>query len=191
MLYNYFYNKNGRTFSWIFFIHVYNRVFETSLMLITQETVMVNKLHKKQWWSTNYTRNSDGQQITQETVMDNKTNYYFNHTNWIYNGRQSWLCLYGSWIYNYLCIQCLSPLTWVWILLMVRCTRYNDITEILLKVALNTITLTPTIVWIENFKNVVSPNWKWRLRHSFKVSCKDFCKIVLWFNYITRSVKEF
>ena len=53
MLYNYFYNKNGRTFSWIFFIHVYNRVFETSLMLITQETVMVNKLHKKQWWSTN------------------------------------------------------------------------------------------------------------------------------------------
>ena len=162
MLYNYFYNKNGRTFSWIFFIHVYNRVFKTSLMLITQETVMVNK-----------------------------SNYYFNHTNWIYNGGQSWLWLYGSWIYNYLCNQCLSPLTWVWILLMVTYTRYNDITEILLKVALNTITLTLTIVWIENFKNVVSPNWKWRLRHSFKVSCKDFCKIALWFNYKTRSVKEF
>jgi hypothetical protein len=33
---------------------------------------------------------------------------------------------YGSWIYNYLCNQCLSPLKlWVWILLMVRCTRYN------------------------------------------------------------------
>ena len=82
MLYNYFYNKNGRTFSWIFFIHVYNRVFETFLNVnytrnsdgqqITQETVMVNKLHKKQWWSTNYTRNSDGQQITQETGMVNK-----------------------------------------------------------------------------------------------------------------------
>jgi hypothetical protein len=67
------------------------------------------------------------------------------------------------------CNQCLSPLKlWVWIVLMVRCTRYNiikfvsdlwqvggflrfpspkktdchDITEILLKVALNTITLT-------------------------------------------------
>ena len=80
---------------------------------------------------------------------------------------------YGSWIYNYLCIQCLSPLKlWVWILLMVRCTWYNimwsslsvtcgrswftlgipisssnktdrhDITEILLKVALNTINQT-------------------------------------------------
>jgi len=33
---------------------------------------------------------------------------------------------YGSWIYNYLCNQCLSPLRlWVWILLMARCTRYN------------------------------------------------------------------
>jgi hypothetical protein len=75
-----------------------------------------------------------------------------------------WVCygwwLYGSWIYNYICNQCLSPLTlWVRILLMARCTWYNgmwwslsvifswyssflpDITEILLKVALNTITL--------------------------------------------------
>jgi len=33
---------------------------------------------------------------------------------------------YGSWIYNYLCNPCLSPLTlWVWIQLMVRCSRYN------------------------------------------------------------------
>jgi hypothetical protein len=33
---------------------------------------------------------------------------------------------YGSWIYNYLCNQCLSPLKlWVWIQLMARCTRYN------------------------------------------------------------------
>jgi hypothetical protein len=84
----------------------------------------------------------------------------------------SWL--YGSWIYNYLCNQCLSPLKlWVWILLMVRyiwciimwivcqwlatgrwfslCTPLSstnktdrhDITEILLKVALNTITHPP------------------------------------------------
>ena len=85
----------------------------------------------------------------------------------------SWLWLYGSWIYNYLCNQCLSLLTlWVWIPLMVRCTNTtlcdkvchwlaagmwfssgthvsstnktdrHDIIEILLKVALNTITLT-------------------------------------------------
>ena len=33
---------------------------------------------------------------------------------------------YGSWIYNYLCNQCLSPLKlWVRIPFMARCTRYN------------------------------------------------------------------
>ena len=38
----------------------------------------------------------------------------------------SWSLSYGSWIYNYLCNQCLSPLTlWVQTQLMVRCTRYN------------------------------------------------------------------
>ena len=66
---------------------------------------------------------------------------------------QSWLWLYGSWIYNYLCNQCLSPLMlWVRILIRARCTTCDrsvifstnktdchDITEILLKVALNTI----------------------------------------------------
>ena len=75
--------------------------------------------------------------------------------------------MYGSWIYNYLCNQCLSSLNlWVWILLMVRCTQFVSdlrqivvfsrhsgflhqlnwspryIIEILLKVALSTITLT-------------------------------------------------
>ena len=73
----------------------------------------------------------------------------------------SWSWSYGSWLYNDLCNQCQS------LLYMVKCTRYNimrlslsvtwgrsvvfsatnktdryDITEILLKVALNTITLT-------------------------------------------------
>jgi hypothetical protein len=84
----------------------------------------------------------------------------------------SWSWSYGSWIYNYMCNQCLSPIQlWVWTLFMARCTRCNimwqilsvtcdrsvvffgysvvsstnktnrhDITEILLKVALNTIT---------------------------------------------------
>jgi len=85
----------------------------------------------------------------------------------------SWSWSYGSWIYNYLCYQCLSPLMlWVRILLRrdvldtILCdivyqwlatgrmfsrdtpisstnkTDRHDITEILLKVAVNTITLT-------------------------------------------------
>jgi hypothetical protein len=84
---------------------------------------------------------------------------------------------YGSWIYNYFCNQCLisSLKLGVGIPLMVRCTGYNIcqwlttglwfspgtpvsstnktdrdyITEILLKVALNTIALTPRIIdWL-------------------------------------------
>jgi len=39
----------------------------------------------------------------------------------------SWSWLYGSWIYNYLCNQCLSSLKlWARISLMARCTRYNN-----------------------------------------------------------------
>jgi hypothetical protein len=34
-----------------------------------------------------------------------------------------WLCWYGSWIFNYLCYQCLSPLK-LWIQIS-RCTRYK------------------------------------------------------------------
>ena len=88
---------------------------------------------------------------------------------------QSWSWSFGSWIYNYLCNQCLSPLTlWVWIPLrrgvldttlcdkVCQClttvwwfspgipvsptnkTNCHDKTEILLKVALNTINQTTT-----------------------------------------------
>jgi hypothetical protein len=82
--------------------------------------------------------------------------------------RLSWPWSYGSWIYNYLCNQCSSPLMlWVWISIRARCTTLcdkvcqwlatgwwfspgppvsstnktdcHDITEILLKVALKTI----------------------------------------------------
>jgi len=35
---------------------------------------------------------------------------------------KSWPWSYGSWIYNYLCNQCLSPLMWVWISIRARCT---------------------------------------------------------------------
>jgi len=35
--------------------------------------------------------------------------------------------IYGSWIYNYLCNQCLSPLMlWVWISIRARCTTLYD-----------------------------------------------------------------
>jgi hypothetical protein len=35
--------------------------------------------------------------------------------------------LYGSWIYNYLCNQCLSPpMLWVWMLIRARCTTLCD-----------------------------------------------------------------
>jgi hypothetical protein len=38
-----------------------------------------------------------------------------------------WSWLYGSWIYNYLCNQCLSPLTlWVPISIRARCTTLCD-----------------------------------------------------------------
>ena len=37
-----------------------------------------------------------------------------------------WPWSYGSWIYNYLCNQCLSPLMlWLQIPLTVRCTQYT------------------------------------------------------------------
>ena len=76
---------------------------------------------------------------------------------------------YGSWIYNYLCNQCLSPTkVWIRIPLMARCTRYNimwkclsvnpvsstnksdrhDRDEILLTVALNTVLYPP---WLKFF----------------------------------------
>ena len=38
----------------------------------------------------------------------------------------SWPWLYGSWIYNYLCNQCLSPLMWVRISIRARCTTLCD-----------------------------------------------------------------
>jgi hypothetical protein len=92
------------------------------------------------------------------------------------NWGPSWSWLYGSWIYNYLCNQCISPLKlWVriplrrcvlettscdkvyqWLVIgwwcslgtPVCCTNeidFHDITEILLKVTLNTINQTKPI----------------------------------------------
>ena len=90
------------------------------------------------------------------------------------NREPSWPWSYGSWIYNYICNLCLSPLMlWVRILLMARCTascdkvcqwlatgrlfsldtpvsstnktNRHDITEMSLQVALNTIKQTKII----------------------------------------------
>jgi hypothetical protein len=48
------------------------------------------------------------------------------HNNDYLNKRPSWAWSYGSWIYNYMCNQCLSPLKlWVRTPFMARCTRYN------------------------------------------------------------------
>ena len=90
----------------------------------------------------------------------------------------SWSWSYGSWIYNYLCYQCLSPLKlWVrnpfmarcttrcnvmWYSLSVTCdrsvvfsTNKSDCHELLLKVALNTLNHKPptklrekSLVWM-------------------------------------------
>jgi hypothetical protein len=90
----------------------------------------------------------------------------------------SWSWSYGSWIFNYLCNQCLSPLkfklhswrvldttlydslsvTWSWFSLVCSTNKnwlYN-ITEILLKVALNTIMLPPLINSYDNMYNQLS-----------------------------------
>ena len=42
----------------------------------------------------------------------------------------SWLWLYGSWIYNYLCKQCLSPLMlWVRFPIRARCTTCDKVCQ--------------------------------------------------------------
>ena len=99
----------------------------------------------------------------------------------------SWSWPYDSWIYNYPCNQCLSLLMlWVWppfrrgVLDTTLCdkvcqwhargrwvssinkTDCHDITEILLKVALNTInrTLTPNLNTILKVQTRYRKNWK-------------------------------
>ena len=63
--------------------------------------------------------------------LSNATNYclpfvFFTNIgviHWSFNKWLSWSCSYCSWIYNYLCNQCLSPRT-LWVRIP-RCTRYN------------------------------------------------------------------
>jgi hypothetical protein len=98
----------------------------------------------------------------------------------------SWLWSYGNWIYNYLCNQCLSPVMWVRFSIRTRCTTLcdqvcqwlatgqwfslvssinktdlQDIIEILLKVALNTINQTNQ--WNEDFSAISPMGDEWRV----------------------------
>ena len=103
---------------------------------------------------------------------------------WLVEG-SSWPWSYGNWIYNYLCNHCLSPLMlWARISIKARCTALcdkvcqwlakghwfspgppvssinktdrHDITEILLKVVLNTIKQTDWLVdWISRISFAV------------------------------------
>ena len=100
----------------------------------------------------------------------------------VFEQRSSWPWLYCSWIYNYLCNQCQSLLMlWVGISIRVNCTTLcdkvcqwlatglwfspgppvsftnktdrHDITEILLKVALNTIIQSNPYIWTKLCQN--------------------------------------
>ena len=77
---------------------------------------------KKTLWKVCYT--TDKYSLA---VIKKKYQYHclrFNFRSCIYKRWRSWL--YGSWIYNYLCNQCLSPLKLqVRIFLMATYTRYN------------------------------------------------------------------
>jgi len=116
-----------------------------------------------------------------------------------YSSGTSWLWSYVSWIYNYLCNQCLSSLMlWVLISTRARCTTLcdkvchwlatdrwfspgppvsstnntdcNDITEILLKVALNTSKQTTLFIKIsgidKRFVRMVLSSYHWCIRCS-------------------------
>ena len=114
----------------------------------------------------------------------------------------SWSWSYGSWIHNYLCNQCLSPLKlWVRTPFMVRCldttlgyicqwlatgrwfshgtpvsfiteANRHDITEIVLNVALSTITLytKPLFDWK---REKTYCYWQIKIRNSFH------CKLLI------------
>ena len=123
--------------------------------------------------------------------------------NWHTRQGTSWPWSYGSWIYNYLCNQCLSPLMlWVRISVRARCTTLydkvcqwlatgrwfspgppvsstnktdrHDITEILLKVALSTIKQTIFILWIIK-KKIVSANFihHWIVMFQPSYACRE------------------
>ena len=81
-----------------------------------------------------------------------------------YNLREGplWLWSYGSWIYNYICIQSLSQLKlWVWTPFMAKCTRYNIVIELV-----NDLRQVGGFLLVFRFPPLVKNwppqyNWKW------------------------------
>jgi hypothetical protein len=135
-------------------------------------------------WKSNYhiyDHDHDGPYLLYYIVSHISTIMTFD---WLVEG-SSWPWSYGNWIYNYLCSHCLSPLMlWARISIKARCTTLcdkvcqwlakghwfspgppvssinktdrHDITEILLKVVLNTITQTDWLVdWISRISFAV------------------------------------
>jgi hypothetical protein len=98
----------------------------------------------------------------------------------------SWSWTYGSWLYNYLCNRCISPLMlWVRIPLMARCTTLCD--QVCQWLAADRcffcllrfyprIKQTATI-WLKEALNIIKPNknhWhKWELT-TLVVICTDY-----------------
>ena len=114
----------------------------------------------------------------------------------------SWSWSYGSWIYNYPCNQCLSPLMlWVRISIRTRCTTlYDKIcqrlatgwwfspdppvsstnkTEILLKVALNTIKQTNKWTIPSHLKSMNKKKRPWQTTLEIQVMALDRHKYVI------------
>jgi len=116
----------------------------------------------------------------------------------------SWPWSYGSWIYNYLCNQCLSPLLlWFRISIRARCTTlcdkvcqwfetgrlfspgppvsstnktdHHEITEILLKVALNTII---NNIYTSSLPKTTYANFDWY--SNFYFILKVTCSVWIW-----------
>ena len=131
----------------------------------------------------------------------------------------SWSWSYGSWIYNYLCNQCLSPLTLcVWIPLRqgafdtklcdkvcqwlaagttvssTNKTDHHDITKILLKVVLNTIKL--NLTQLSNSYLEFKLPFYFFFRHFWIWSCKklyfsNMLKSSLWLRLVPHTLFVF
>jgi hypothetical protein len=70
--------------------------------------------------------NDTNKQLILRTGREKTVSFYIKDycQQFLVNQGPSWSSSYGSWIYNYLCDQCLSPLT-LQFRLMVMCTRYK------------------------------------------------------------------
>jgi hypothetical protein len=105
----------------------------------------------------------------------------------------SWSWSYGSWIYNYLWNQCLSPLKlWVRIPLMARCTRYSMWNKILnIKPCMGQISGTWELLLREYWRKsmIIGENKYWleKTDRATKASLFDFD----WFSEVSQIFPHF